>query len=145
MSFSADVSAFATKTGIKLDQVVRKVVFDMTSAMVMMTPVGDPTFWKHPAPPGYTGGHARSNYFWGVQRVGTIDPTKSTNGAPSLNRAAAFSTGLKAGGVVYLTNNLPYIMALEFGHSERQAPAGMARITVDRWQHIVNIAVQGVR
>ena len=40
----------------------------------------------------------------------------------------------------YITNNLPYIMRLEFGYS-KQAPAGMARITVDRFQTIVNRVV----
>lgn len=130
MSFSADMNRFATKSGIKLDTVVRKVVIDMTKEIVMMTPVDT--------------GHARSNYFWGVQRVTTIDPTRSKNGAPSLARSAGFASGVKAGGTVYLTNNLPYIMPLEFGHS-KQAPAGMARITVARFQGMVDAITKGLR
>jgi len=127
VSFSTDLAQFSAKVGLKLDTVVRKVVIDMTSEMVRMTPVDT--------------GHARSNFFWGISRVGTIDPTRSANGAPSLTRAAAFAANVRAGGVVYLTNNLPYIMPLEFGHS-KQAPAGMARITVARWQELVNKAVR---
>lgn len=126
MSFALDLEAFAKKTQIKMDKVVRKVVIDMTSTIVQMTPVDT--------------GHARSNYFWGVQRTATIDPSMSKNGAPSLTRAAEFASGVKAGGTVYLTNNLPYIMPLEFG-SSKQAPAGMARVTVARFQTIVNKAV----
>ena len=159
MSFALDLEAFAQKTRVKLDLVVRKVVIDMTSTIVQMTPVDT--------------GHARSNYFWGVQRVTTIDNSvnpddakraagkmftasfkerqkfikavnSAGNGKESSNRAIAFATGLKAGGTVYLTNNLPYIMALEYGHS-RQAPAGMARITVAYFQKIVDKAVQGLQ
>ena len=130
MTFSADLSRFAARTGARMDVVVRKVVFDMTSDIVRMTPVDT--------------GHARSNYFWGVSRTETIDPAMSKNGAPSLTRAAEFASGVKAGGVVYLTNNLPYIMRLEFGHS-KQAPSGFARITVARFQAIVNKAVAGLR
>ena len=123
MSF---LSGWVTETGIKLDMVVRKVIIDITRDIMLMTPVDT--------------GHARSHYFWGVVRVGTIDPTKSKNGAPSITRALEFASELKAGGVVYITNNLPYIMRLEFG-SSTQAPAGMARITVERFQQILDGAV----
>jgi len=57
------------------------------------------------------------------------------SGAPSLSRCATYVSGLKAGGVTYLSNNVPYIMPLEYGHST-QAPAGMARVAVDRWNKI---------
>ena len=147
MSFALDLENFAKKTQIKLDKVVRKVVIDMTSEITYMTPVGYPPIWEHPesAPPGYTGGHLRSNYFWGVQRVASVDPSIDETGSVSNKRALAFASGLKAGGVVYLTNNLPYAMAVEFGHSKMQAPAGMARITVARFQGMVNKIVQGLR
>jgi hypothetical protein len=130
VTFEADVLRFAQKTRTKVDMVVRKVVFDITSDIVRMTPVRD--------------GFARNNYFWGVQRVGTIDPTKDKRGGASISRAAEFSTGLRAGGVVYLTNHLPYILKLEYG-SSKQAPAGMARVTVAKFQRIVNAAVAGLR
>ena len=127
MTFSADLRAFRNRTGIKFDQVVRKVVFDMTAGIVKMTPVDT--------------GQARSNYFWGVQEVTATDPTQTKAGAPSITRAAEFATNLSAGGVVFLTNNLPYIMPLEFG-SSKQAPAGMARVTVARFQAMVDAAAR---
>ena len=130
MTLEADVLRFAQKTRTKLDGVHRKVVFDMTSTIVKMTPVDT--------------GHARSNYFWGVSRVTNADPAENKGGAPSITRAGEFSTGLRAGGVVYLTNNLPYIMKLEYGAS-KQAPAGLARVTVARFQQMVNAAVAGLR
>jgi hypothetical protein len=130
MSFSSDLSSFGSKTSIKLDKIVRKVVIDITSEIVKATPVDT--------------GAARSNWFWGNQQVTSTARTIDKSGTPSTSRAVAFSARVKVGGVFYLTNNLPYIMALEYGHSQRQAPFGMARITVARWQGIVNRAVSAL-
>ena len=58
MSFAADLQKFATKTGIRFDQVVRKVCLDMTKEIVQLTPVDT--------------GMARSNYFFGMDRVTTV-------------------------------------------------------------------------
>lgn len=126
MSFTDQLRSFGRNTGIKFDTVLRKVVIDITSDIVRMTPVDT--------------GHARSNYFWGVQRVSAIDETRHGKGAPSFARAFTFASSAKAGGVCFITNNLPYIMALEYG-SSKQAANGMARIVVARWQEIVNKAV----
>lgn len=129
MSFGADLQSFAQKTGIRFDKVLRKVVIDMTSEIVRMTPVDT--------------GHARSNYFWGNSRVSNIDPAMSKNGSDSLVRSFEFSKEVRAGGTCYITNNLPYIMKLEYG-SSKQAPVGMARVTVAKWQGIVNAAVRAL-
>jgi len=129
MSFGNQLRSFSRNTGIKFDTVLRKVVIDITSDIVRMTPVKD--------------GFARSNYFWGVQRVSAVETNPSVNGAPSIGRAFTFASSVKAGGVCYITNNLPYIMRLEYGYST-QAPAGMARVTVARWQNLVNAAVRAL-
>ena len=128
-SFALDLQRFARKAGGNLDKVLRKVVFDITREIIQKTPVDT--------------GHARSNWFWGVHVVSDEDATLSKSGAPSLARAASFASTVRSGGVVYLANNLPYIMALEFGSSQ-QAPAGMARITVARWQSIVDRAARAL-
>jgi hypothetical protein len=119
MSFASDLSKFAQKTGTRMDQVVRKVCIDLTRDLILATPVDT--------------GLARSSYFFGTDRNASVGDTASKNGSPSLTRSAEFAQNLKAGGVFYITNNVVYIMPLEFGHS-KQAPAGMARVTVDRWQ-----------
>lgn len=127
MTFQADLSRFSRGVGLSLDTTVRRAVLGMTREIVRATPVDT--------------GHARSNWFWGVQVVSDEDATLSKSGAPSLARAASFASTVRSGGVVYLTNNLPYIMPLEFGSSQ-QAPAGMVRITVARWQSIVDRAAR---
>lgn len=126
MTFSGDLLTFADRAGLRANQTVRKVAFDLTRDLVQATPVDT--------------GLARSNYFLGNDPVDSTDTTASTNGAPSLGRAAQFAATLAAGGTFYITNNLPYIMALEYG-SSKQAANGMARIVVARWQEIVNKAV----
>ena len=126
-SFALDLQRFARKASAVPDQILRKVVFDITREIVQKTPVDT--------------GHARSNWFWGVQVVSDEDATLSKSGAPSLTRAASFASTVRSGGVVYLTNNLPYILPLEFGSSQ-QAPSGMVRITVARWQSIVDRAAR---
>lgn len=124
-SFALDLSAFSKKASLRTDQILRKVVLDMTAEIVELTPVKT--------------GMAKNNYFWGLSRVDSVESEPNTGGAASLERAADFAATAHGGGVFYLTNNLPYIMPLEFGHST-QAPAGMARITVARWQQLVNAA-----
>ena len=43
----------------------------------------------------------------------------------------------RAGSVVYLTNNVPYIQKLEYGGSQ-QAPAGMVRVSVALFEGVLN-------
>lgn len=127
--FGDQLNAFAKKTSIRFDRVVRKVSLDLMRDLVMLTPVDT--------------GMARSNWFTASTRLRDTETTASKNGGPSLGRASRFAATLQAGGVFYITNNLPYIMALEYGHSG-QAPAGMARVTVARWQGIVNSVVRSL-
>ena len=126
MTFSGDLLTFADRVGLRANQTVRKVAFDLTRDLVQATPVDT--------------GLARSNYFLGNDRVESTDTTASTNGAPSLGRAAQFAATLAAGGTFYITNNLPYVMDLEFG-SSTQAPNGFARAIVANWQARVDKAV----
>lgn len=123
MSFASDLQKFSQNTGLKFDHVQRKVCIDVTADLVRATPVDT--------------GMARSNYFVGFTRVSSKEANASKNGSPSTQRSQEFASGLKGGTTFYITNNLPYIMRLEFGYSG-QAPNGMARQTVDRWQRTVD-------
>jgi nitroimidazol reductase NimA-like FMN-containing flavoprotein (pyridoxamine 5'-phosphate oxidase superfamily) len=48
---------------------------------------------------------------------------------------------LTIGQTAYLVNNLPYAVPLEYGHS-KQAPGGMVRITLARFQQVVDEAIR---
>nr|DAH87064.1 MAG TPA: tail component [Caudoviricetes sp.] len=67
----------------------------------------------------------------------TVDPT----GAEATARIVGDSIEFRAGITAFIVNNLPYAIALEYGHSD-QAPGGMVRITQARFQQIVEEAIR---
>lgn len=142
MSFKGQLQAFAAKSEKNLNDLTRKVMFDIGSRIVERTPVGDPSLWQNPAPPGYVGGRARGSWQYGfgtpsVDSVINIDP----GGSATVNRIMAEVQPLP--GLHYITSNLPYMPALEDGWS-RQAPSGMVGLTVVEFSSIVDVAARGI-
>jgi hypothetical protein len=94
------------------------------------------------APSGYVGGRFRGNWMFSI---GAPDSTTTEevdpSGAKSTARIVAGAIEFKAGDTCYITNSLGYAIPLEFGHST-QAPGGMVRITVARFQQIVQEAIR---
>ncbi|MEV4909069.1 hypothetical protein AB0N46_31025 [Streptomyces albidoflavus] len=94
------------------------------------------------APSGYVGGRFRGNWMF---NIGSPDSTTTEevdpNGAKSTARIVAGAIEFKAGDTCYITNSLGYAIPLEFGHST-QAPSGMVRVTVARFQQIVLEAIR---
>lgn len=94
------------------------------------------------APEGYVGGRFRANWHLSIDVVENVtfdevDPSGSETIAALVSAVSDFNAGQTA----YLINNLPYAIPLEFGHST-QAPSGMVRITVARFQQIVQEAIR---
>lgn len=128
MGFAADIEKFTLKAKLKSDLLVRKVVFDVASELIKLSPVDTGMF--------------RANWFVS-NGVPTTETTRTPDrtGLVSVGRAHEAVNYIKAGGVSYIVNNLPYGMRLEYGSSD-QAPVGMVRITAMRWQTIVNRAAR---
>lgn len=144
--FVVDMRKFVRKSKDVMDQVVRKVVLDIGTSVVMRSPVGDPSGWASPAPKGYVGGRFRANWQYAETTrpqgtLGEFDPS----GQKSIARMFA-KVGLAdaAGKIHYLTNNLPYGPALERGWS-KQAPAGMVGLAVREFQATVERAARAMR
>ena len=133
MSFDRIVNS----TMHRLDEKIRAVTIGVFSSVIRMTPVGNPTLWKNPesAPAGYVGGRARGNWQCTIGSP-AIDEIEGTNYAMT-EMAMSMIVPQHAGAKVYLTNNLPYIQKLEYGHSQ-QAPAGMVRISIDRFEGLMS-------
>lgn len=83
-------------------------------------------------------GHAQNNWIVTIGGPDTTDKTSAApiGGATSPDVFASANAAILASypddgtfPVIYLQNNLPYILALEYGHSA-QAPAGMVAMTV---------------
>ncbi len=104
----------------KVVLVQKKLAFQILEGIVNMTPVDT--------------GRARGN--WQVT-IGAPSAAVDENrfdkaGGGTISAGAAVISSLTDLGAIYITNNLPYILPLERGHSQRQAPSGMVQVTLDR-------------
>lgn len=80
----------------------------------------------------------------------SINVLKTENVYPSKGEAPRHfpqqvADKLEAGDTFYYANGIPYIQALEDGHSFRQAPQGMMKLGVASWDDIVDDAIREVK
>jgi hypothetical protein len=144
-SFAVQLQAFADKTKQRSNDFVGLVTVKIAQELDERSPVGDATYWTHPAPKGYVGGRFRGNWQLGIGVIpsgetGRIDPS----GAETLGTITASIPTEAAGTVMYLANNSPYGQRLEEGWS-RQAPTGLVGLTAMKFQAIVNEAAAQVQ
>ena len=115
-NFTAQLAGFEKKAATQIKAVVQKIGMEAFSRIIMKSPVDT--------------GRFRAN--WGVQigapYVGITDLTDKP-GSTTQARMTGDVLQWNAQGSIFLCNNLPYSIALEYGHSQRQAPAGMVRTT----------------
>lgn len=132
--FKLDMARFGAKAAAKPNIVVRKVALDLLRGIVLDTPVDT--------------GRARAN--WQASVGSPIISQVDYAGGPGGAAYAALAEGartIQAAGqgddpqdvVIFLSNNVPYIDALEHGHSA-QAPAGMVRRNLARFPYLVQEA-----
>lgn len=114
----------------RVEEVFRMALLEFFTDVVMSTPVDT--------------GRARANWNTNVGLVDASIQTDATDADLSIRKFLGIMSHYKVSEDVYLSNNLPYIRALEYGHS-KQAPAGMVRISASRWSEFVEAAVQAVR
>jgi hypothetical protein len=93
---------------------------------------------------GYVGGRFRANWnvSIGAPSTRTTERVDATGGV-SITAGAAVIARVVAGPTIFLTNALPYALALEYGHST-QAPQGMVRLTAVEFQMIVDEQVRAL-
>ena len=126
------------------EKVVRGTILSMGAKIIQRTPVGNPALWKRPVK-GYVGGRLRMSWQHTVGQPATgtgegVDPS----GSGAIADLRATVSRLKMGQAFYQTNNLTYSVAIEFGHSTKQAPQGMVRITVAEYEASIKEAVAKV-
>jgi hypothetical protein len=123
---------FGELTEDKIGLVIQKVGMDLLRGVVMLTPVDT--------------GRARANW---QASIGSPITTELPweGGGKSAATQAALSQGeaavgkVKGDAALFLSNNVPYIEALEWGHSG-QAPDGMVRKTIERFPYLVEEAAK---
>ncbi|ONN71729.1 HK97 gp10 family phage protein [Pseudomonas oryzihabitans] len=127
-SFALEIAKFAEDAKGAIDDVMREIIIEIGGSVIRMSPVDT--------------GRFRGNWQFSIGAASTgeldrLDKNGSAATAEMVNGAIQF----KAGETAYIVNNLPYAIPLEYGHSD-QAPGGMVRITLERFQRIVLEAVR---
>lgn len=129
--FEANMRRLATNVERNATRLQRTTAGAILQAVVLGTPVGNPTLWQNPrARPGYSGGRARAN--WNVGLGGPSDKvtdSRDPSGGSTITAGLSRMVGSRPGQAIHLTNNLPYIVPLNNGHS-KQAPAGFVQQAV---------------
>ncbi len=141
-AFGDQLRAFAKKVDERADLVLTKIIFDVSTRLVLKSPVGDPKFWARPAPPGYVGGRFRANWQYGEGSPNrTTSENKDKVGNPTISRLHGSVGNNNLGKVHYITNSLPYAIPLENGHSRQAPPGYIVAGTVLEFDTIVAAAV----
>lgn len=130
-TFALDVSRFVEKAKIAPAVVVRKLGLDLASSVVLGSPVDTGRF------------RANWNIAFGAPDESTSQATDKSGGQ-AINRVRAQLAGFNEPVDIYLTNSLPYAIPLEYG-SSKQAPQGMVRITVAKFQSFVDAAARSTQ
>lgn len=146
MSISTNVLDFnvAIDRAVFNTQETLRRVFQRAALMCLGSiVVGDPPY--SPGTPVDTG-FARSN--WYPVLTGGAGGSAPSDGAVVAEAGsdpmpAAINAVEQAqlGQTIWFVNTVPYIVALEYGHSQRQAPQGMVRLTLTAAQDIVDEAM----
>ncbi|ARB06112.1 tail completion or Neck1 protein [Dinoroseobacter phage vB_DshS-R5C] len=116
--FAIDLKRFGKVTEEQATLIFQKIAIDLDTRVVLGTPVDS--------------GRARGNWFPSVGSPSAQVDMNASDKSGSAATAAATSTvsGAKIGDVLWLTNNLPYILPLENGWSG-QAPEGMVDLNLN--------------
>lgn len=129
--FTLDIQAFVAKAKKNPETVMRSVSLKLFSAIIKASPVDTGRFrgnWQTTGVTPATG------------LIAGVDPT----GNKAVNSAATFITNAPGWNTFTLTNNLPYAERLEYGWS-KQAPTGIVRVNVIRFQQLINEEAAKVR
>lgn len=108
----------------KLTEATQKISLDVFSNVIRLSPVDTGRFrgnWQPSA---------------GAPVAGELELLDPSGGAVTA-KVSGFVEGVEAGDVIYMVNNLPYAEKLEDGSSQ-QAPNGMVKLTVQRFQPIAD-------
>lgn len=124
MSFALDVSKFVEKAKKNPEKVMRQVSIKLFSAIIKASPVDT--------------GRFRMNWMAsGDFPASGITDATDKSGNIATGNATSFVLKAADWREFTLTNNLPYAQRLEYGWSQ-QAPAGVVRTNVSRFQQLIN-------
>ena len=123
MSFALDLKAFGDLSEKRMLAVAKKSFIDVGSMIVRKTPVDT--------------SRARSNWIPSINTMSTEITADNKNLGLIDAEMRSEANKVKLGDTMYLTNNLSYIVPLEFGWS-KMAPSGMLRTSIAQWNQTVS-------
>lgn len=146
---ATDFGAFATQYAElrkqDLEKTSRGFFINLSTNIILDTPVGDPSFWKSNPPAGYVGGRLRNNWFASASSPSNeVTKVKGKKGSAAIKRVSETARMHKVGQDMYLTNNLPYIRRIEYEGWSRQAVGGMVRINLAKAEKALIEAVNNL-
>lgn len=118
-TFTIDMDKWINKASGNTDIVVRKIGLQLLNKVVMKTPVDT--------------GRLRGNWFvsFNAPTSQYSDTASDRSGGVTIANGQSTLAGYRKGiNSIYLTNNAPYAMRIETTGYSKQAPQGMARISV---------------
>lgn len=117
--FELDLSAFSVAIELDISIVLKKTALDLFKKIVKRTPVDK--------------GRARASWIMSQEIPNTTDVAPKLEKGEKYTLAQALANGklgeVYPNSIIFITNNLEYIEALETGHSQ-QAPKGMVRMSL---------------
>lgn len=116
--FALDLKKFGKVTKEQAQTIFRKIALELDSRVVLSTPVDT--------------GRARGNWFPSINSPSSaLDMNaQDKSGSAAIGALTGVAMGAQLGDTIWMTNNLPYILPLENGHS-KQAPQGMVDINLN--------------
>lgn len=108
------------------EKTVRGTLLSLSSAIIKDTPVDT--------------GRLRSNWMPSINAP-KFTEAGTTSEANAISDVASTTASVKFGDTFYLTNNLPYAVAIEYGHSKR-FPEGMLRRNVAKYAQAIREAAK---
>jgi len=127
-TFSAQLGQFAEQTKEKMDIVFQDIVIEIGESVIRLSPVDT--------------GRFKGNWQMTIDQPSNKSLINyDKDGAQTIAQLVNDANRLEAGQKAFIVNNLRYAIPLEFGHSQ-QAPSGMVRVTLARFQQIVAEAVR---
>lgn len=127
MKFSTQITQFAEQTALSISDTRKAIILELFSSVINDTPVDT--------------GRARGEWLTSAGApLGALADRLDKTGLEAVSDILAAIP--KEGDItMYLTNNLPYIVPLEYGHSD-QAPSGMVRKNIARLEQIISEAIR---
>lgn len=130
-SFELQMKEFENMTAEKSELLFKKVCFDLSNSIIMDTAVDS--------------GRARGNWQPDINSIqNDVLEIEDKSGNATVAKVVVQTNNLKLGQYFTLTNNLPYILRLEYGWSKK-SPNGMLGINVMRFQQFVNQANKDIK